>query len=172
MSIGMTARSVLAAILASLVLAGVTPAHAAVQVGMLTCRSPETAGYIVVSARAFSCVFFPSAGGPAQPYQGVVQRFGAQIGVSSNVTMGWAVFAATTHVGPGALTGTYVGVSGGAAVVIGGTANGLVGGANNAFSLQPVSLEGETGLNVVATVTGLDLQGVRPVRHHRRRYHH
>src|SRR5689334_19600360 len=168
MSIGLTVRTRFAAALFGAVVATTAPASAAVQVGMLSCRSPETATYIVVSARAFDCVFTPSAGGPVQRYQGVVHRIGAQIGISGDTAMGWAVFAATRHLGPGALDGSYVGLTGGAAVGIGGSANGLVGGADNAFTLQPISLEGETGLNVVATVTGLDLQGARPVRHHRR----
>ena len=171
MSIGFTVRSTFAAASVCALFAMTAPAHAAVQVGMLSCRSPETEAYVVVSARAFDCVFTPSSGGAAQRYQGVVHRVGAQIGISGGSAMGWAVFAATRHIGPGALDGSYVGVSGGAAVGIGGSANGLVGGADNAFTLQPISLEGETGLNVVATVTGLDLQGARPVRHHRR-YHH
>ena len=46
-----------------------------------------------------------------------------------------------------------------------------VGGANS-FTLQPVSVEGQIGLNVVATVTGLEFNPVVPVRHYRqhRRY--
>jgi hypothetical protein len=145
------------------------PAHAYVEVGMLSCRSPGTAGYIVFSARAFDCVFTPSSGAPPQYYQGNVGRFGAQIGFTNDVALAWAVFAATSRVGPGALAGGYIGVSGGVAVGIGAGANGLVGGLNNSFALQPISLEGQTGLNVIATVTGLDLHAVRPVvRHHRR----
>jgi Protein of unknown function (DUF992) len=136
---------------------------------VLSCRSPGTAGYIVFSARTFDCVFTPSSGAPPQYYQGQVQRFGAQIGFTNDVALAWAVFSATSRVGLGALAGGYVGVSAGAAVGIGAGANGLVGGLNNAFAFQPVSVEGQTGLNVIATVTGLDLRAVRPVvRHHRR----
>jgi hypothetical protein len=100
-------------------------------------------------------------------------RFGAQIGISSDVTLAWAVFAPTPHVGPGALAGGYGGVSAGAAVGFGVGANGLVVGLNS-FALQPLSVEGQTGLNVVATVTGLELHPVVPVRHHwhHRRHHH
>ena len=148
-----------------------TSAHAYVEVGMLNCRSPGTSAYIVYSARTFNCAFTPSSGGPVQYYQGTVGRFGAQIGFTNDVALGWAVFAATSRVGPGALAGGYVGASGGATVGIGGAANGLVGGLNNSFALQPVSLEGQTGLNVIATVTGLDLRSVKPVRHHRRTRH-
>jgi hypothetical protein len=96
-----------------------------------------------------------------------VQRFGAQVGFSNEVVLGWTVFALTSRVGPGALAGGYVGASAGAVVGIGGSANGLVGGLNNSFTLQPLSLQGETGLNVVATVTGLELRPAAPVRRHR-----
>src|SRR6478672_1018129 len=128
------------------------PAQAYVEAGMLNCRSSGTAGYIVFSVRTFDCVFMPSSGAPSQYYQGTVGRFGAQIGFTNDVGLGWAVFAATSRVGPGALAGGYVGASAGAAIGIGGAANGLVGGFNNSFALQPVSLEGQTGLNLVATV--------------------
>ena len=144
------------------------PAHAYVDAGMMSCRSPGTASYIVFSARTFDCVFTPSSGAPPQYYQATVQRLGAQIGFTNDVALGWAVFAATSRVGPGALAGGYVGASGGAAVGVGVAANGLVGGLNNSFALQPISVEGQTGLNVIATVTGLDLRPVMPVRHHRR----
>lgn len=144
------------------------PAHAYVEAGLLSCRSPGSTGYIVFSSRTFDCVFTPASGAPAQYYQGTVQRFGAQIGVTNDLALGWAVFAATSRVGPGALAGGYVGASGGAALGIGGAANGLVGGLSNSFALQPISVEGGTGINVIATVTGLDLHAVTPVRHHRR----
>ena len=167
MSIKFGACFAFAATLFGLVLTTM-PALAYVEVGMLNCRSPGTSGYIVFSTRTFDCVFTPSSGAPTQYYQGTVQRFGAQIGFTNDVALGWAVFAATSRVGPSALAGGYVGASGGATLGIGGAANGLVGGFNNSLALQPISLEGQTGLNVIATVTGLDLRPVTPVRHHRR----
>src|SRR5262249_23571574 len=112
----------------------------------------------------------PASGAPLQYYRGTVSRFGAQIGFTNDVALGWIVLAATSRLGPGALAGGYVGVSGGGAVGGRGGGKGPVGGPDNSFALQPVSVEGQTGLNVIATVTGLDLQPVRPVRHHRR--HH
>jgi len=159
-----------AATLFGLAVLSTAPARAG-EVGMLVCHSPQAQGYIVASARTYACSFSPTEGG-VQHYQATIYRFGAQAGVSSNVTLAWAVFSLTSHVGPGALAGPYAGASAGAAVVIGARANALVGGLPNAFALQPVSLEGMTGLNAVATVTGLSLQAVVPrhraVRHHRR----
>ena len=174
MSVKVAVCSAFAAALLGVALVPTTPARADVAVGMLSCRSPETTSYILVSAREFKCVFAPSAGGPLQRYDAVIHRFGAQVGVSGDVALSWAVFAATAHVGPGALAGGYGGVTAGAAIGLGASANGLVGGLANSVALQPVSVEGETGLNVVATVTGLELHPVAPVRyrHHRRYRHH
>jgi hypothetical protein len=171
MSIKVAIRSTLAAALFGLAFTATTPARADVEVGTLACRSPETTAYILVSGRAFSCIFTPAAGGPVQYYDAIIHRFGAQIGISSNVALTWAVFAPTPRVGPGALAGGYGGVSAGAAVGIGVGANGLVGGLNS-FALQPLSVEGQTGLNVVATVTGLELHPIVPVRHRRHHRHY
>jgi Protein of unknown function (DUF992) len=154
-------------------LAAATPARADVEVGTLSCRSSATATYILFSGQPFRCIFTPSNGGPVQYYQAIINRFGAQVGFSSDVSLAWAVFAPTPRVGPGSLAGGYGGVTAGAAVGVGVGANGLVGGANS-FTLQPFSVQGELGLNVVATVTGLKLEPVLPAPHHRhyRRHRH
>ncbi|MEJ2376035.1 MAG: DUF992 domain-containing protein [Pseudolabrys sp.] len=165
MSLKFAVRSAFAAALVGLAFMATSPARAG-EVGMLVCRSPQPLGFIVVSARAYSCTFTPTAG-RRQYYRATIYRFGAQAGISSNVTLAWAVFAATRHVGAGALAGGYGGASAGAAVVLGARANALFGGAPSAFALQAVSVEGMTGLNAAATVTGLSLQQVI----HRRRHH-
>jgi hypothetical protein len=146
------------------------PAHAYIEAGTLNCRSLGPSGYIVFSAGVLDCVFTPASGASLPHYQGTVQRFGAQIGFTNDAVLGWIVLAATSRLGPGALAGGYVGASGGATVGVGLAANGLVGGLNNSFALQPISFEGQTGLNVIATVTGLELRPVMPARprHHRR----
>ncbi|MGZ3291424.1 MAG: DUF992 domain-containing protein, partial [Xanthobacteraceae bacterium] len=58
-----------------------------------------------------------------------------------------------------------------ASVGIGGGGNFLVGGPANAYALQPISLQGQTGLNVAAGVASIELEPVRlgGYRHH---YHH
>jgi len=152
-------------------LAAATPARADVEAGTLSCHSAGPASFVVLSGQPFDCIFTPAAGGPVQYYHAFIHRFGAQIGFSNDVALAWAVFAPTPHVGPGSLAGGYGGLSAGAAVGIGGSANGLVGGANS-FTLQPLSLQGELGLNVVATVTGLELEPVLPSRHHYRHHRH
>ena len=91
--------------------------------------------------------------------------------------MVWAVFAPTRRIGPGDLSGSYGGITAGAAIGIGGNANALVGGSDNSFALQPLSFEGQTGLNVAVGVASLELRDAGPgLRHLGRRaaphYHH
>lgn len=124
----------------------------------------------IITKRLRTTLCPPSAGGPVQYYQATIHRVGAQVGFSSNVALGWAVFAPTLSVGPGALAGVYGGVSAGAAIGVG--ANGLVGG-NNSFALQPVSVEGQSGLNLVATATQLQLHAAAvPADHYRHHRHY
>ena len=50
------------------------------------------------------------------------------------------------------MPGTYAGATGSATVGVGVGANVLVGGSGNSIALQPVSIEGTTGLNVAAGI--------------------
>ena len=84
------------------------------------------------------------------------------IGYLNAAVMVWAVFAPTADLKPGSLAGDYAGVSGSATVGVGVGANVLVGGSNNSFSLQPVSIEGSTGLNVAAGIASMSLESVKP----------
>jgi hypothetical protein len=79
----------------------------------------------------------------------------------------WAVFAPTTRVGPGSLSGVYVGASANATVGLGVGANALFGGSNRTISLQPVSVQGQTGLGAVGGISALELQPLGPRRHRR-----
>ena len=173
MCIKLAARSAFAVALFGMTFAHTAPARADVQVGILSCRSLAAASYIIVSDQSFNCVFTPSVGGPVQYYQATIHRVGAQAGFSSNVALGWAVFAPTPGVAPGGLAGAYGGVSAGAALGVGVGANGLVGGSNS-FALQPVSVEGQSGLNVVAAATQLQLNAVAavPAHHYRHPRHY
>jgi hypothetical protein len=78
-------------------------------------------------------------------------------------------------VGRGDLAGNYGGVGANASVGVGFGGNFLVGGPQNAYALQPISLQGQTGLNVAAGVADLELSPVMLVhqsRGHRVHHHH
>jgi hypothetical protein len=169
MTIRTTCLSAIAA--AALMATAPTGANANVEVGGLTCRSAGGVGYVVGSTLNFQCVFQPSTGGPAHHYLGVIRRIGVDLGVTQNVSLGWAVFAPTGVIHPGDLAGNYGGVQGNASVGIGVGANALVGGSNNSFALQPVSAEAQTGLNVSAGLTDLELRPADVLAPHRVRHH-
>ncbi len=170
----MTLRTKCLSAVAAAMLMTVAPAgvQANVEAGGLTCHSAGGVGYVVTAVLNLDCVFAPSAGGPPHHYVGVIRRYGVDLGVTQNVALGWVVFAPTGAIHPGDLSGSYGGVHGNASVGVGVGANVLVGGSNNTFALQPVSAEGQTGLNVSAGVTGLELvSAAGPLRHHHRHHH-
>ena len=71
--------------------------------------------------------------------------------------MVWGVLAPASGFPHGALAGTYGGVGAEATAGAGLGANLLVGGTGRSFSLQPLSVQGQAGLNFAAGVTTLTL---------------
>lgn len=139
----------------SLILA--TPAQAqGVQVGTLTCNVASGFGFVFGSSRAINCTFAPP-GGPPQHYVGSIDRFGVDIGYLQGGVIIWTVVAPTANVAPGSLAGTFGGATASATVGVGLGANVLVGGSGNSIALQPVSIQGTTGLNVAAGIAALTL---------------
>jgi len=69
---------------------------------------------------------------------------------------------APSQLAKGGLTGQYGGVSANAAIGVGGGANVLIGGSDKTVTLQPVSLQAQTGLNAVAAISGLTLKAAAP----------
>ena len=150
-----------------------TVARANVEAGALSCRGPGTVGLVVTSLHRFECLFRPADGGPPQRYVATFRKIGVDLGFTNGEIIEWLVFAPTRVVGPGALAGGYGGVQAGATVVVGIGANGLVGGVNNSFALQPVSVAAQQGLNVAGGLGGLELAYVpAPVPRHFRHHHH
>jgi hypothetical protein len=131
-------------------------AQARVQVGVLTCRGAETVSYIIASEHRMRCTF-RGIRGPRERYVGVIHRFGLDIGINERSVLVWKVFAPTRAFDSGALAGGYGGVTAAASLGIGAGANVLVGGSNRSFALQPLSLEGQRGVNITASITELRL---------------
>ena len=125
--------------------------------GVLTCRTSASIGLIVGSHQKLSCRFTPDAGGPPETYIGHINRVGLDVGVRAGGAMVWAVLAPINGVPHGALAGRYVGASGSVSVGVGANANVLVGGSHRSFALQPLSVEGQAGVNLALGVAGLTL---------------
>ena len=130
---------------------------AAVRAGYLTCHVASGWGFIFGSSRKLQCAYALQPG-YTEYYTGSITKFGADIGYLQSGVILWAVLAPTTNLGQGALSGHYGGATASAAVGVGAGANVLVGGFNSSIALQPVSIEGQNGLNVAAGVVEMTLK--------------
>lgn len=129
----------------------------AVKAGVLTCQVSSGWGFVFGSTRALKCTYSDS-GGSVEHYNGHINKFGADIGFHNGGIMAWAVLAPTSNVAKGALAGSYGGLTAAAAVGVGASANLLVGSnSGQTISLQPLSVEGMTGLNVAAGIAQITL---------------
>jgi uncharacterized protein DUF992 len=154
-------RFVLCAGTAIVTLASVIAANAQrperVQVGVLECRGGASVGFIVGSVTHLGCVLRVE-GRPEDRYIATIQKVGLDIGITEETALTWGVYAPTSRLGPGDLAGTYAGADGSATLGVGVGGNVLVGGSNNSIALQPLSLQGQVGLNVAAGLESLELR--------------
>lgn len=130
------------------------------KVGTLSCDISGGIGLIITSKKDLTCMFTPSQPGPREVYVGSISKFGLDLGATAGGKMIWAVYAPTNRKF-GALAGHYGGATAEATVGAGVGANVLVGGSNRTITLQPVSVQGQAGLNVAAGVAGLELRPAR-----------
>lgn len=155
-------RPVLGAMVSgALALAAAAPAQAqsSVQAGWLTCDESSGWGLVLGSTTDVNCTFSQQNQVVAR-YKGHIDKLGVDIGYHGAGVLVWAVLAPTSAPPPSSLNGQYGGVTAGAALGVGATANVLVGGSDRTISLQPVSVEGNTGVNVAAGVSALTLNYV------------
>jgi hypothetical protein len=138
---------------------GAQPASAqsTIKAGALSCDVSAGLGLILVQKQTMRCTFTPANGGPVDIYTGRIDEFGVALGQVAAGHLIWGVLAPAAGVPHGALAGTYAGVGAEATAGVGVGANVLVGGTGRAFSLQPVSVEGQVGVNVAAGITTVTL---------------
>ena len=151
-------RKILSIALLSLVaMASAADAKSGIKIGVLSCEIAGGAGFIIGSSKAVDCVYEPASGARREHYTGSIGKLGIDIGVTDRAVLAWAVFA-PGKVNKGALKGSYTGASAEATVLVGLGANVLVGGFKKGINLQPVSIQGQTGLNIAAGVSSLKLR--------------
>jgi hypothetical protein len=130
---------------------------AGVKAGVLTCHVASGWGFVFGSSRDLRCTYRPVNGG-VEHYVGDVGKFGVDIGYSEDGVIVWTVLAPASSVAKGALQGTYAGATAEAAFGPGAGANVLLGGAGRSIALEPVSIQGEAGLNVAAGIGAINLR--------------
>jgi hypothetical protein len=130
---------------------------ARVRVGVLECRGGASVGFIVGSVTNLGCVFRVE-GVPEDRYIATIRKVGVDLGITEETALGWAVYAPVERLGPGDLSGDYAGAQGSASIGVGLGGNVLVGGSNNSIALQPLSVQGQVGINVAAGLESLELR--------------
>lgn len=151
--------SAFAATAAVLAFAGSAQAVDRVEIGVLDCAVAGGTGFIFGSSKDLSCTFNPAEEGrPNETYSGSIDKFGIDIGKTERTLIKWGVLAPTEDdYAPGALAGTYAGISGEATAGVGVGAKALIGGSSETIVLQPVSVQAQTGLNVAVGIAQLKL---------------
>ena len=150
------------------------PASADIRTGKLTCTVAAGTGYVIVSEKALTCRY-DSVDGRHEYYVGSINKYGVDLGFTVGGTLIWAVFEPALR--PGGLTGIYSGGTSEFTLGVGIGASALVGGGDGGVTLQPVSINAQAGLNVVAAVAGMSLTQIAPPpvdvepRRHRRERH-
>jgi Protein of unknown function (DUF992) len=146
---------------ASLAVLSATPqttvAQQGIKVGALRCEVSGGLGLIITSSKEMRCVF-TSARGHREHYYGTIRKFGLDIGATDRGVLAWDVFAPSAGPKRGALAGDYAGTSASATVGAGVGANALVGGSGRSFTLQPLSVQAQTGLALAAGVASMTLR--------------
>ncbi|MGB6326306.1 MAG: DUF992 domain-containing protein [Methylocella sp.] len=155
----MNIRAILCAASLSVLLA--TPqtavAQQGVKVGALRCEVSGGLGLIITSSKEMQCEF-TSARGRREHYYGTIRKFGLDIGATDRGVLAWDVFAPSEGPKRGALAGDYAGATASATVGAGVGANALVGGSGRSFTLQPLSIQTQTGLALAAGVASMTLR--------------
>ena len=154
-------RITAAALIAVAALTG--EAHAqngGVELGVLDCAIGGGTGFVFGSSKDLRCTFTPADKTFApEAYFGAVNKYGLDIGTTSQSVMRWLALTPMNNIyAPGALAGDYVGASAEVTAAIGAGANLLVGGTGNAFTLQPLSVQTQTGLNIAIGVSEFQLR--------------
>lgn len=128
-----------------------------VKVGLLTCHVESGWGYVIGSSKDMKCDYQPNEG-ERDHYTGSISKLGVDIGYVNSAIIVWDVVAPSSDVRPGALQGDYAGATASATVGAGIGAHVLLGGFDKSIALQPVSVEGNTGLDIAAGVGEMSLR--------------
>lgn len=142
------------------------PQAGLLEVGVLECNISPGVGFVITSNRALSCSFRPHRRHlPVENYTGTIQHFGLDIGATGPGKLIWTVISTGGPIKQHyPLAGVFTGAVSSFAIGGGIGANALIGGNARSFTLQPVSLTAQSGLNLAAGVGTLTLEPVPSVK--------
>ena len=132
------------------------------KVGMLTCSQIKgtKTNLLIHSSVQVDCTY-QGDDGTSESYKGETGiGLGVDLSWKEDEVVKWVVIAASNDISPNnhALAGKYYGAKAEATAGVGAQANVLVGGGNKSFTLQPVSLGGQTGFGAAGGLGYLYLE--------------
>jgi hypothetical protein len=131
---------------------------AGVEFGYLECSLILDTGNVVVSKQTYSCTFDPADDAKSnEAYTATTDKIGLDLSKTNEEKLRWLVLAAGDPDHSGALAGDYGGVSADASIGLGAGAMVLVGGLEDTFTLQPVSMSTQQGVGLSIAVESMDL---------------
>jgi hypothetical protein len=133
-------------------------AQAKIRAGTLTCHGGAGIGLVLGSKKNYECTYTSASGRHNDQYTASITKIGLDIGVTGESVIVWTVLASTEEDAQRSLRGNYAGATADASIGIGGGAKVLVGGSNNAVVLQPLSVQGQTGVNLAVGVAELSIR--------------
>ena len=151
---------VASALAATALFSTATYAQERIEIGRLECTVEGGVGLILGSSKDAICSFYDAeATEPTEVYYGTVNKVGLDIGFTEESVIQWLVLAPSADAyANGSLSGEYVGVSAEASMGLGAGANALIGGSSDGFMLQPLSVQGQAGINIAVGITGFQLR--------------
>jgi hypothetical protein len=144
------------AALATLAVSAPVHAQTKVKAGTLTCTGGAGVGLVLGSKKTYDCSYV-SLSNRSERYTASITKIGLDVGVTNESTLIWTVLAPSDIV-KGGLRGNYAGATADVAIGVGGGAKVLLGGSENTIALQPVSIQGQTGLNLAVGVAELSIR--------------
>ena len=137
-------------------------ADSGAKVGVLTCSQVKGTkrNLLITSSVQVSCTY-EGDDGSSESYQGETGiGLGIDLSWKAEEIVKWVVVAASNDISPNnhALAGKYYGAKAEATAGVGAQANVLVGGGDKSFTLQPLSLGGQTGFGAAGGLGYLYLE--------------
>src|SRR4029078_120660 len=97
-------------------------------------------GFIVGSVTNLGCVL-RADGMSDDRYVATIRKVGLDLGITQESALAWGVYAPVARLGPGDLSGDYVGAQGSATLGVGLGGNVLVGGDTNSNTVPLLSTQ-------------------------------
>lgn len=139
----------------STLIAATSSAQASVRIeaGTLNCTLEDRTNIVIYSDAVYTCTLRAAGDWLTDGvYRGEIKRYGVDLDWKAEEILSWTVLVLVDQKWDGPIEGDYAGVGADVALGLGIGANVLLGGLDNNFGLQPLSLEGQEGFGAAAGV--------------------